>query len=116
MTAASTKATRQIKAAVDTKPPTAFGNFSTAPLSTNSMGIITPDTPTGTASEIHVMQAHATTASVALPATERPSGVGITSKIRKNAAQEVKNPTSVFFGFCPAAAILSINCLKKPVL
>ena len=71
--------------------------------------------PTGIASKIHMMQAHATTASVALPATDKPSGAGISHRIKKNANQARKNPRMDLPGERPEAMILSRNRPKNPV-
>jgi hypothetical protein len=61
-----------------------------------------------------MMQAHTTTASVALPANDKPSGAGISHKIKKNAIHARKNPTIDTTGLWPVAKMLYLNRPKNP--
>jgi hypothetical protein len=66
-----------------------------------------PEMPTGTDSDIHIVQAHTITASVALPLADRPGGEGIPYKMKKNSAHARKNPNIALRGLRPAARILA---------
>ena len=77
------------------------------------MGIISPVIPTGRASVIHIVVAHARTASVDFPACDMPSGSGMIHRIKKNTAHATKKPIKVFTGVRPRARMFSKNWPKK---
>lgn len=74
------------------KPLAAFGNDGLACDSTSSIGNRMPLTPTGTASVIHTIATHETTASVALPSADRCAGAGSHQAIAKNASHAAAKP------------------------
>src|SRR3954468_17193028 len=73
---------------------------------TSSIGIRIPVMPTGIASETQMTQAHITTARQALPAGDRPCGVGSAYNTKKNRPQASPNPRTVVKGLRPDSAML----------
>ena len=78
MMAAKMNAARHRNATGVTNPLAAAGNGLTALVITRSIGMSSPETPTGIASKIHIRHAQTITASAAWPAGLRPCGVGMT--------------------------------------
>src|SRR6266545_852453 len=113
MIAAKMKAERQRNTTGVANPSAALEKGLAAPLMTSSIGISRPETPAGSASKTHIVHAHATTASVALPAGDRPAGAGIPNRIRKKINQARAKPTKVLRRGSPAAAMFARNCWKK---
>ena len=70
-------------------------------VSINNVGMDSPVMPTGMASETHMRLAQTTTASTAIPFSDKPSGRGKTHRIKANMIHAAKNPISTRFGLRP---------------
>src|SRR5712671_4950377 len=82
---------------------------------TSSIGIRMPVMPTGMASETQITQAQITTARQAMPAGDRPLGVGRTNATSENTPQASAKPRSVVLGFLPDSTMLSRNLSHTPL-
>src|SRR5690349_7041189 len=78
------------------------------------MGMRIPVMPTGVASETQMTEARTTTDRQALPAGDRPTGVGSTSKIRRKSPHANPKPISVDLGFRPESTIFFLTRSRNP--